>query len=247
MSFFFLKKFISAWLLPLPLSLTLGLAGFIFFCFHRQKCGRLCLGLSLVILILFSFKPFPDFLINNLESHYQNLARPPSGIKQVVILGGSIGKISNQSAQIGNDSLARLIEGIRLYRQIPQGKLIFTGGSVYGEPSIAKSMQQIAVSLGVPVQDIQIAGDAKDTLQETLQLKLLLKAQPFILVTSAVHMTRAMQLCQRQHLSAIPAPAHYLNGSTEGVKLYFPSSYNLYLADLAIHEYLGLLWLQFSQ
>ncbi len=70
-----------------------------------------------------------------------------------------------------------------------------------------------------------------------------------ILVTSAIHLPRAMRLFEKQGLHPIPAPCAY--ESLKPVKLrpsmFFPNTGALTGAAIAIHEYLGLGWIWLRQ
>lgn len=65
-------------------------------------------------------------------------------------------------------------------------------------------------------------------------------AGPVILVTSAFHMTRAKALFEQQGLSVIEYPVDFRVDETGGAPMkYLPDPNALYLADIAIREWLG--------
>src|SRR2546430_11935181 len=47
------------------------------------------------------------------------------------------------------DSLYRLVEGIRLHRQIPGSRLVITGGAIFESLSSARVIADLALALGV--------------------------------------------------------------------------------------------------
>jgi uncharacterized SAM-binding protein YcdF (DUF218 family) len=82
-----------------------------------------------------------------------------------------------------------------------------------------------------------------DTEDEAQFIKPIVGQVPFLLVTSASHMPRAMGLFRHYGMAPIAAPTDYLSADA-GVKSplsYLPSAGNLHTAERAVYEYLGLL------
>lgn len=86
-------------------------------------------------------------------------------IKWVVVLGG--GHISDPkipiTGQLSDASMARLVEGIRLHRELPKSKLILSGGSFFDRVSNAKVLSEVAMALGVKKKNILLEEISKDT------------------------------------------------------------------------------------
>ncbi len=101
--------------------------------------------------------------------------------------------------------MVRLIEGVRLHREIPGSKLILSGDN-----DSAEGMATMAEALGVSGEDIVPAFEPRDTEEESQQIAPIVGAQRFILVTSASHMPRAMGLFRKRGLQPIAAPTDYL-------------------------------------
>ena len=250
---FLLKKIISGLLLPVPATLVLGLLGLLLLLTQKRKLAIVLWLMATLILAAFSFRYVPTALLTGLESQYHPLALPPAGVNTIVVLGGGVRGKTNAppNTQLGSASLARLIEGLRLFHLAKQqGKhplLILSGGRVFGSPSGAGKMQNTAVILGVNPKHIFIANGSQDTYQEARYLKTIVHQRRFILVTSAYHMPRAMDLFRAQGMHPIPAPTQYLARSARYNMSYFlPSAVNLLHADIALHEYLGILWARLS-
>ena len=211
---FIFKKIVSAILLPLPwviLCLIIG-SGLLWFT-RQQMWGKFFTTLAFFMLLI-SILPFiPNYLLENLENRYPPFsASALPSIDYVVVLGGGqiVKKDLSANNQLTENSLSRLIEGISLYKSIPGARLLLSGGAVsgLGDPE-AVTMKKAAVSLGVPSQDIVLETTAKDTHEEAVNLQSMLGNKPFILVTSAFHMPRAMALFENLHMQPIAAPAGY--------------------------------------
>ncbi|STQ12920.1 protein YcbC [Enterobacter cloacae] len=112
-----------------------------------------------------------------------------------VYLGSKLGPSSN----LINNSLPRLNEGIRLWLANPGSKMIFTGAPAKTNPvSTAEAGARVAESLGVPRSAIITLDSPKDTEEEAAAVKQAIGDVPFLLVTSASHLPRAMIFFEKQ-------------------------------------------------
>ncbi len=68
----------------------------------------------------------------------------------------------------------------------------------------------MARALGVPRSDIIVLSRPKDTEEEALAVKRAIGDAPFLLVTSASHLPRAMIFFRHAGLDPLPAPANQL-------------------------------------
>ncbi|TQI79941.1 uncharacterized SAM-binding protein YcdF (DUF218 family) [Serratia fonticola] len=243
---FNLKKFIGNLMMPLPtLLLLMGLALLLLWFTRWQKSGKVILSLSWLLLLLLSLQPVADRLLRPLESDYVTY-RGSDPVDYIVVLGG--GYTFNpdwapSSNLIGN-SLPRVTEGVRLYLTHPGSKMVFTGARGANTLSNAATAARVAESLGVPSSDIVILDRPLDTEQEAAQVAGLVGGKPFILVTSANHLPRAMRFFEAQGLHPIPAPANQLAISSP-LNIWdrvMPSSMFLGHSERAVYETLGSLW-----
>ena len=68
-------------------------------------------------------------------------------------------------------------------------------------------MAQFAGAEGVPQEDLLTEEDSQDTYENLLEVQKMLGSKPFVLVTSAYHLPRAMAIARKLHMHAIAAPA----------------------------------------
>lgn len=246
---FFLKKLISAFLLPLPFGLLWIALGIILLTVHRAK--RLChtaLIIGFFIIALFSFNPVSFALLNQLQTEYTPLIHPPQNVTEIVVLGGGVsgGKNDPPNLNLSSASLSRLVEGIRLFKALrmnnPNAQLILSGGRVFQSPSVAGKMQNTAVMLGVDQKNTVLEDGSTDTHQEAVFLQKILGKNPFILVTSAYHMPRAMALFEGLGMHPIAAPTQFITYHDNLSLWRIPTANSVVISDIAIHEYLGILW-----
>ncbi len=248
---FLIKKLIPLFLYPFSVCLEIMIIGLIFLWFTRmQKAGKVLVTSSLLLFALFGYGVFSDPLLRPLEYKY-----PPvlefdriSETKFVVVLGGGHVPDPRLSSinQLGESSTVRLIEGIRLYKNLPDTRLVLSGGAVFGKHPVAATMREAALALGMDENDIIVESTSRDTKDEARLIKNIVGKERFILVTSASHMPRSMALFEKEGLHAIPAPAHYLVKKRDervlGPGSFFPHVYELMKTQTAIHEYLGIMW-----
>lgn len=245
--FFALKKWIGAMLLPLPLLLSLMALGLLLLWFSRwQKSGKILISLSWLLLLLLSVHPVADRLLLPLERQYAtwNGSYP---MDYIVVLGG--GYTYNPdwapgSNLLGN-SLPRVTEGVRQWRRYPQAKMIFTGAAAgYNRYSNAAVAAQVAESLGVPASAIITLDQPHDTGEEAQAVRQIVGQHPFLLVSSANHLPRAMRFFRAAGLNPQAAPANQL-AIRSPLSLWdrvLPSPMWLSHSERAIYETLGLIW-----
>ncbi|EPL8194544.1 envelope biogenesis factor ElyC [Klebsiella aerogenes] len=244
---FTLKKVFGGMLLPLPLLLLLMAVGIALLWRSRfQKTGKTVVTLSWLLLALLSLQPVADGLLKPIEKSYPTW-RGGKSVEYVVVLGG--GYTWNPqwapSSNLINNSLPRLAEGIRLWRENPGAKMIFTGAAARSNPvSTAEAGARVAESLGVPRSAIIVLDRPKDTEQEAAEVKKAIGGAPFLLVTSASHLPRAMIFFRHAGLNPLPAPANQL-AVESALNLWeraLPSPYWLMHSERAIYETLGRGW-----
>jgi len=246
---FIFKKIITPLFLPMSLCLILLLTGiFLLWFTQRQKTGKLLVSAGAILLLLLSCGDVSNKLIAPLEYKYPPLSTVPSSVKWIVVLGG--GHVSDSklpvSSQISRESLVRLTEAVRLHREMPQSRLVLSGGKFFDKVPEAQILYRAAKIMNVSPSDMIMESSAKDTEEQARLIRAIVKKQPFILVTSASHMPRAIALFKKYNLSPIPAPTGHLAEKKSYLlpRNFYPLSENIYKAELALHEYLGIIWLK---
>lgn len=243
---FFLKKLISAFLMPFPFFLITLLFGLrLVIARRRRKLGlTICIAAGCSILGLSLF-PVAKRLMHPLERGHP-LKKRFADHKFIAVLGG--GHISNPNiplhAQMSSESLARIIHGISLYHQHTPIKLITSGYSGADSVPNAEKMSSLAINFGVRPQDIIVLSTPRDTEEESQAIAKIVGEQAFYLVTSASHMQRALGFFKQQGLFPTAAPAHFYIKDFDHFswKHLFPSAHAAAISQRAIYEYLGLAW-----
>lgn len=244
---FTLKKVIGGLLLPLPFLLLVMATGLFLLWFSRwQKTGKIILSSAWLILLLISFQPVADRLLKPIEDSYPTW-NGGKKVDYIVVLGGGYTWNAEWApgSNLINNSLPRLVEGVRQWQENPGSTLIFTGYAAHGNPvSTAEAGARVAESLGVPRKAIITLDKPRDTEEEAQQVKLAIGDRPFLLVTSASHLPRAMNFFHAQGLSPIPAPANQMaiESPLNWWDKFTPAPIYLSHSDRAWYESLGRIW-----
>ena len=158
----------------------------------------------------------------------------PAEVGYIAVLGS--GHVSDPrlpaNSQIGGASLYRIVEGGRLADLLPDSRVVITGGIGYDPVPNAEVVRKVALMIGIEGDRLIIEDRPRDTIEEAEHLKGIVGSDPFILVTSANHMKRAVPVCAQpftQPLPAMPRPA------------------NFELARNAVYEYLGTIWMRIKE
>ena len=210
---FWLKKFISSFLLPLPLGMLCLTVGLVLLFMNRAKRTRITFLLAgFFIILIFSLNPVSFAMIDHLQAQYKPLIHPPAYATKIIVLGGGVrGKKSYPpNLTLGPGSLSRLAEGVRLFKLMQKNhvnpKLILSGGRVYLAPASSGKMRNTAVMFGVRKKIFILENGSRDTHDEAMYMRKIAGKKPFILVTSAFHMPRAMALFKHLGMRPIAAP-----------------------------------------
>ncbi|SHJ35171.1 Uncharacterized SAM-binding protein YcdF, DUF218 family [Malonomonas rubra DSM 5091] len=241
---FMLKKFLGSLMMPLPLVLLLLVWAVLMLLRKKTRwLGGIFTLLATALLFAASYAPIANRLIAPLEQEYPGYQVAAEPADYVAVLGHAhaSSEIQPITSQLSPTGVVRVTEGIRIYRLNPGSKLIFSGDKFEEPFSYAEKSRQLAISLGVPAEDILLIEGVKDTAEETLALAAAYANSNLVLVTSASHMPRAMMLCSKVGLQPIPAPTNYLAKPVRK-KLLFPSARTLAKTQYWAHEKLGQLW-----
>lgn len=257
---FWLKKFVSFWLMPLPFCLTLLVVGLCFLLWTRRpRLARGLLIVGAVLLMAFSNKFVSTALVRPLEARYPAIPELPAGApvprelaacRFVVVLGSGNGDAPGLAAtnQMSVSALSRIVEAVRLLRRLPDARLIVSGPG-YPElperPSHAEMLARAAVSLGLERSRILLIDDGRDTEDESLATKRLVGDAPFALITSAWHMPRSLALFRHAGLSPLPCPADFTarGGDTVQWTDFLWDVASLDRSTWAVRERIGYLWI----
>jgi uncharacterized SAM-binding protein YcdF (DUF218 family) len=241
------RHVIDALATPLVAAALLSIAaGLLWFRGRRRLGGVLWLCAGLMVYLL-SLVPVGDALLRPLEHQYRSVGAGTAlpAVSYVVVLGSGYSPRADVSAAtaLDCDGLVRIVEGVRVIRRLPGARLILSGGAPAGREPPARGYAQLARDLGVDPDSLIVLDAPLNTEAEARSISATLGSQPFLLVTSAWHMPRAMRLMARVRAHAVPLPTGQQTGAPCGSSYWsclLPTRGGLGRTERAIHEYLGL-------
>jgi len=247
------KKLLVAIVSPISVATILYLIGTGLLAFKRGRKTALTVFVTGFLLIVLPGYGILNGKLKQTENKYkpltniQAILESAKGTTRYVVVLGS-GHVSDPrlpvTSQINGDSLSRLVEGIRIYRNLPGSKLILSGGPGFDEVPNAQIMAAVATEIGVPGTDMILETSPKNTEEEAIAVRKHVGSAPVILVTSALHMPRAINIFRSHGMDPMPAPTDFIFKSKTrfSPKDLFPSTRNIALSDKMIYEYLGSAW-----
>jgi uncharacterized SAM-binding protein YcdF (DUF218 family) len=238
-------------LLAQPLNWVLGLLllSLLLRWLRPRGAGKPFAG-ALLVLVLLGFEPLPDALISRLEGQYPEVAADAdlSRYAGIVVLGGALelGRISQQHLHpLLNSSAERMTMAVALWQRHAGLQLVFTGGEglLFGTgPTEAERARAFFASLAVPQAALTLESRSTNTYENALftrELPGLDARKPWLLMTSAWHMPRAMATFQKAGWNVTPYPVDFRTGGSTPW-----SQYDLRLGadkwELLLHEWLGI-------
>ncbi len=195
---------------------------------------------SMFLYILFGLGPVSYWLLSNLEYRHPAFisTHARENVEYLVVLAGGAEDIPSLpiSDTVNDASAKRLFEAMRLKHALPALKIIISG-----EGNVPVSMRNLLGAVGMPGNFIVDVNSAS-TYVSAVNLRPLLGTKPFLLVTSAGHMPRAMMAFTELGMSPLPAPTDFRSRENILATGYLPTPEHLLCSDLAIHEYAASAW-----
>ncbi|MFA5938249.1 MAG: YdcF family protein [Sinimarinibacterium sp.] len=220
---------------------------------RRRRLSAGLTAFALTWLWLWSTPLASTALCGGLEQRYPALPadRLPNA-DAILLLGGGIEPASPPLRPDFDVSAAgdRILYAAQLYRAGKAPRILVTGGRLpwtAGAASEADAMQQMLVRLGVPDAAIlreDRARTTRENMRYSAQKLSQLKAQRVLLVTSAMHMPRAMVNARILAVEVIAAPTdvEVLPERRYGLLGWLPDAQKLERSSAAFKEYLGLFY-----
>ncbi len=216
--------------------------------------SRVCFWLGIAVLVVCG----NGWVVGAMEKHLEWENLPPDPVPQadciVVLSGGILPRQPPRPTVEVDDAGDRVLYGAYLYREHKAPWIICTGdvatGAVAAHP-VSEDMAEFLRTLGVPDSAIITETKSQNTHDHAKYLCPVFKERGFkrvLLVTSAMHMPRALGVFRRRcpDIQFIPAPTDF--HVTKGIPVAWyrhlvaliPTPRHLLDFSEAMHEYLGM-------
>lgn len=235
---------------PVTGTLVLLVAAAAALLWHRRRLGLAFVVAAFAWTYLLATPVVADALLGRLEARF-----PPSPVDRIpaadaiVVLGGG-GVTPEAEPRLGpdlGDAVDRVWFGARLYRAGKAPLVITTGARPFADtgPTAAQAQAAVLGELGVPADAIVTAGDSTSTYTDALEVDAILDERGLdriLLVTSALHMPRALKTFQAAGIATFPAPTDHevTDADARGEYAWLPSAHAFWATSRAVHEYVGI-------
>jgi uncharacterized SAM-binding protein YcdF (DUF218 family) len=240
----FIFNVLTVFLYPVVLLLVMLVVCAVFW---RRGWARVLLLVAIVYLYASASGFLPELLVRPLEAQFQPVTHSAiCAHKAMIVLGGGLSSTKMQTVPMSM-AYARIVEAAQIYHQglmcsVRYHIYVSGGDTQHRGVSEAAVYKKAWVALGVPAAAVSTENKSQNTYQnaEFLAKRLHPRKEKgvYVLVTSALHMSRAVQYFSHFGFKTLPAPSDYPAPMLRPVG--FPFAYNLAIMEMAVHEYLGI-------
>jgi len=247
---FWLPKLLGSVQQPLDWVLVLLIVAVVQFGRQRDRAARRTVVAATALLAAIGIQAVPESILQRLENAYPPATRPLAEFDGVLVLGGSldggVAAIERGQTLLGN-AAERVTAAVALARTAPNLKVVLTGYAGLDEPaglSEAAGTVRFFEEQGLPTSRLIIEPASRNTSEIAENVKTLPDidpSRPWLLLTSAWNMPRALLAFRKVGWNVEPFPVDYQTGTT---MRYF--RYSIFRGasswTLALHELLGIAW-----
>lgn len=215
--------------------------------FNYRKAYIISFLITIIIFLGIGCGIFSSLTLNNLESPSESFTQLHWAKRNAIVVLGA-GSVMLSKINILKPTVlaySRINETANLYFSCKKTgnacNVIISGGdaSRTGKPE-AIIYQQELLNLGVNNSDIILEQYSTNTYKNAEFTSAILKSKSFdnvFLVTSGLHMRRALMYFSHFGIYAIPARSDYV----APIILAIPIGYNFAISDFIMHEYIGIM------
>lgn len=244
-----LSSFLTNLVIPLNLSITLLLIAAILFILRWRRTAFLIAAASLGWVLFWSLPASSLWAGGRLEQLYPY--KPPASMptaQAIVVLGGSTagGRLNWFEPYDSATATSRVDTAALLYEAHRAPLVVLSGAALEGSTSEAKMMANVLKQRQIPPEALVLENKSYTTHENALYTSEELKRRNIgqvLLVTSALHMPRAMAVFRKQGISAIaaPSPPQIVVPNDPGFSFWQPDMRALAASRSIVKEYVGLL------
>lgn len=152
----------------------------------------------------------------------------------------------NEYSMPDKAAASRVLEAVRVYHLVNPDLVISSGGKIHPDDpwiATAEAMRDALLQLGVPASRIALQTKSRNTYEEAVddaKLCASLNIHRIIVVTSDLHMRRAIGAFRAAGVNAVPAIVRDSNTARYWYEWVLPGDLGLLKASLIAHEVLGI-------
>jgi len=249
-----LSSFLANLVIPLNLCVTLLVIAVVLLMFRWRKTAGALIALSLAWGVFWSLPASSLWAGGRLEQLYPYTpASELPAAQAIVVLGGHTagGRLNWFQPYDRDTAVTRTAAAATLYQAQRAPVILLSGAALEGTQSEAEFMAANLRKIGVPPEALILEKNSYNTYENALYSARILKEQNIsrvLLVTSALHMPRAMAVFSKQGLTPIAAPSapQIVVPDDPDFSFWLPDERTFFAARSIIKEYVGMLmyWLR---
>ena len=247
-----LSKLLAFLIYPLGMFSLLLLVSVFLRLTGSPKSARFLIFLSIILIFVTTSPQTANWLTSHLErQHKASPINQLPAVHTIVMLGGVLAPPigSRKTAELVASS-DRMLHSSRLLKSGKAKQIYLSGGNVFDgflQRSESDYARTLLVEWGVPMEKIAIGEASRTTYENAIETKnyltqLGLIGEPILLVTSAIHMPRAVETFRAAGIKVIPAATDIqaTPAARPEVFTWLPSAGALLGVTQAWHELVGL-------
>jgi uncharacterized SAM-binding protein YcdF (DUF218 family) len=209
------KLIVAGFLSPMLICLSLQVVGWLIYLRKRNRMSLQIIAAGTLVLIIGGLSGFTYESARAREHAYQplNVKLSVDGNQPalIVVLGTGFNPDPELPAnsQVSSTFHSRLLEGVRILQQHPHSRLLV---SIAGDADAAKKanfFDQMIELLQLDLSRVSIMTEAESTADEADEAARQRKNEQIIVVSSAGHMVRAMEIFADKGLEPVAAPSEF--------------------------------------
>ena len=203
---FLAKKIIGQLLMPIPLIACLFVIGSVVVRFPRcGRVGKYSKGLAIFLFLVFGYGVGAERYLYHLERTYPSVEGATNDLIRlqgatIVVLGQGIAEKSDLPLryQTGAPFQMRLLEGVRLFRKIPDAQLLISLSGSCDDKIKQRFIDEYAQEHNLVRAHMRLITTARDTSDEARLAIDRVKTNRLVIVTSASHLPRAVKIFSKE-------------------------------------------------
>ena len=234
---------------PSNVFLLLLIAGVALLWTRWRRAGRRLLFLLTAAAVVLAAIPIGTWMIVPLENRFPQVRELPPSAVGVITLGGAV----NQFMTVARDQTSissaaeRLTAFVTIARRRPELRLVYTGGS---GSLMRQDLKETLVArrffgeIGLDPARVVYEDQSRNTHENAVLTHALIRPKPdetWILITSAMHMPRAVGVFRKAGWNILPYPVDFRTEGSGRFSYFNGLSRGFEMLSTAIKEWLGLL------
>ena len=248
--FFFISKATEFLFIPSNVIGIIAAIGLLVLFVGKRRAASALLATALFLLLVLGWTPIGWAALSILENRFPQ-PTIAGNVTGIIMLGGAVDThiTNDRSTPTLNEAGERLTVTADLARRFPTARIFLSGGTtdigLEGSLSESAVAKQVLVSTGIPLARIEMEEVSRNTCEngvESFRAISPKQGETWLLVTSAAQMPRAVACFRAASFAVLPYPVDFRTRvGTPLLQPPGPIAVGLGAADLAAHEWIGLL------